>query len=70
IDAIFARLVRSPTYRHELEGDEPGAHAPVPGTMERFFEIVDHRLGGVGAWLESHGLGGDDIDRLRRRLIG
>jgi hypothetical protein len=68
IDAIMARLARSPTYRRELEGHDPQKHAPVPGTMERFLELVDDQLGGSVAWLEAHGLSGPDIDRLRRRL--
>ena len=56
IDAIMARLVSSPTYRSELEGHDPRAHAPVPGTIERVFELVDETFGGSAAWLSSHGL--------------
>ena len=44
IDAIMARLVSSPTYRSELEGHDPRTHAPVPGAMERVFELLDDRL--------------------------
>jgi protein-tyrosine phosphatase len=68
IDAIIARLVRSPTYRAELEGHDPQKHAPVPGTMERFLGLVDERLGGSVAWLSAHGLGDGDVEILRRRL--
>jgi hypothetical protein len=68
IDAIMARLVRSPTYRAELEGHDPQRHAPVPGTMERFLELVDDHFGGSVTWLSAHGLSGPDLDRLRRRL--
>ncbi len=66
--AILARLVRSPTYRAELEGYDAQKHEPLPGTMERVLELVDERFGGSTAWLSSHGLGGADAERLRRRL--
>ena len=68
IDAIMARLVRSPTYRAELEGHDPQDHAPVPGAMERVLDIVDKRFGGSVAWLRANGLSDPDLERLRRRL--
>jgi protein-tyrosine phosphatase len=68
IDAILARLVSSSTYRAELEGHDPQAHAPVPGTMERVFELVDERFGGSAAWLSAHGLDDADLEWLRCRL--
>jgi protein-tyrosine phosphatase len=70
IDAIIARLVSSPTYRAELKGHDPRAHAPVTGTMERVLELVDERLGGSAAWLSAQGLSDTDLQRLRRRLAG
>jgi protein-tyrosine phosphatase len=68
IDAIMARLVSSPTYRSELEGHDPRTHAPVPGTMEQLFEILDERFGGSAAWLSAHGLSDAELERLRRRM--
>ena len=69
IDAIVARLIRSPTYRAGLEKrDATGALAPEPGTMERLLELVDDRFGGSAAWLSAHGLGDHDLERLRHRL--
>ena len=68
IDAIMARLISSPTYRSELEGHDPRAHAPVPGAMERVFELLDDGFGGSAAWLSAHGLSDADLERLRRRL--
>jgi protein-tyrosine phosphatase len=68
IDAIMARLVSSPTYRPELEGHDPQAHAPLPGTMERVLEIADDRFGGSVAWLSAHGLDDAELDRLRDRM--
>jgi protein-tyrosine phosphatase len=68
IDAIVARLVRSPLYRDELRGHDPQRHAPVPGTIERVLELVDQRHGGSLAWLMENGLGTPDLRRLRRRI--
>jgi protein-tyrosine phosphatase len=68
IDAIIARLVSSPTYRSELEGHDPRAHAPVPGTMERVLELLDDSFGGSAAWLSAHGVSDAELDRLRRRI--
>lgn len=70
IDAILARLTASPTYRDELEGSDPRAHAPRAEVMERFFALVDERLGGSAAWLSAQGLPGDALDLLRVRLAG
>ena len=68
IEAILARLVSSSTYRAELEADNPRAHAPVPETMERFFELIDERFGGSIDWLSANGLSESDLERLRGRL--
>jgi protein-tyrosine phosphatase len=68
IDAIMARLVSSPTYRSELEGHDPRTHAPVPGTIERVFELLDEGFGGSAAWLSAHGLSDAELERLRRRM--
>ena len=68
IDAIIWRLVASPTYRSELEGHDPRTHAPVPGTMERVFELVDEAFGGSAAWLSAHGLTNPELERLRLRM--
>jgi protein tyrosine/serine phosphatase len=68
IEAIFDRLVSSSTYRAELEGHDPQAHAPVPGAIERVLDLVDQRWGGSVAWLAANGLAGADLDRLRFRL--
>ncbi len=68
IDAIVARLVSSPLYRDELQNHDPQQHAPVAGTMERVFELVDERHGGSVAWLAANGLSERDLQQLRRRL--
>ena len=68
IVAIFDRLLSSPTYRRELEGHDPQAHAPVPGTIERVLELMDERFGGSAAWLQANGLEASDLESLRHRL--
>jgi protein tyrosine/serine phosphatase len=68
IEAILDRLVSSPTYRSELEGNDPRRHAPVPGTMERVLDLVHQRFGGMADYLQEHGLNDADLGRLARRL--
>jgi protein-tyrosine phosphatase len=68
IEAIFARLLSSATYRAELEGHNPQQHAPLPGTMERVLELVDAEFGSAAGWLTAHGLDAADLERLRRRV--
>jgi hypothetical protein len=68
IDAIVARLVSSTTYRPGLEGRDPQELAPLLGTMERFLELIDERLGGSVSWLCAQGLSDADLERLRHRL--
>jgi protein-tyrosine phosphatase len=70
IEEIMARLMSSTTYRAELEAHDAHRHAPMPETIERFFEIVDERFGGSAAWLTENGLERADIERLMRRLGG
>jgi protein-tyrosine phosphatase len=65
---IMDRLLGSETYRAELEGHDPQAHAPQPGTMERVLELVQAEFGGSAAWLTAHGLTDADLALLRERL--
>jgi protein-tyrosine phosphatase len=68
IEAIVERLSQSDTYRDDMRRDAPHEHAPPPGTMDRVLEIVDLEFGGSRAWLTRHGLDGEALDRLSRRL--
>jgi hypothetical protein len=70
IELIADRLRSSTTYRAELDGRQPRELAPVPGTIERFLEIVDHQFGGSTAWLTDHGVEAPDLKELCRRLRG
>jgi protein tyrosine/serine phosphatase len=68
IERIAERLRSSPTYRAELEGRQAHEMAPLPGTKERFLEIVDQRMGGAAGWLVANGIKPADLERLRGRL--
>jgi protein-tyrosine phosphatase len=68
IEAIVARLMASPTYRAELDGQDPARLSPVPGTLERFLELLDQRFGGPVAWLSANGFEDADHVRLRARV--
>ena len=68
IELIMDRLLASDTYRRDLEGHDPQQHAPIPGTIERFFEIVEDRFDGSVPWLLESGLEPYDLERLRVRL--
>jgi hypothetical protein len=68
IDAIMARLVSSTTYRSELEGHDPQAHAPLPGTMERVLELIDQGFGGSAEWLAAQGMTDEELARLQHRV--
>lgn len=68
IEAITDRLLASPTYRAELEGQDPAGRAPKPGTMERLLAAIDEHLGGAAEWLLAKGMEPQDLERLRRRL--
>jgi protein-tyrosine phosphatase len=68
IDAIVARLLKSPLYRDDLEGHDARRHAPLPGTIERVLELIDERHGGSVAWLLANGLDESELQLLRRRV--
>ena len=65
---IIDRLCSSETYRHELVGHDPHAHAPVPGTIERVLEIVETAYGGAAEWLLANGLTEPELALLAERL--
>lgn len=68
IHQIMDRLVRSETYRAELEGHDPQVHAPVQGTIERVLQLVDEQHGGAAAFLAAHGLTDSELEQLRSRI--
>jgi protein-tyrosine phosphatase len=68
IEEILQRLLSSPTYQVELDGQQADELAPAPGTMERFLQLVDSSYRGSAAWLTANGLQPADLERLRQRL--
>jgi protein-tyrosine phosphatase len=66
--AILSRLRRSRTYGRDIDSVPAEAHQPRPETMAAFLEQMDARYGGITRWLTDHGLGADELDRLRVKL--
>ena len=62
IDEILARLLRSSTYRAELEGRDPQDHVPIPGVMERVLDIVDPTPQTVDALMKLELSAGVDVE--------
>lgn len=77
--AMTAELLR-PRERRWLEGLPPeertereamlARYAPTAEVMREVLEGLGERHGGVEPYLRSTGLGQDDLDRLRDRLVG
>lgn len=70
IDAIVARLAVRPTYAEDMTTRDVDSHTPRAATMARLLELLDERSGGPAGWLEAHGFGPGDQERLRDRLRG
>jgi protein-tyrosine phosphatase len=68
IDAIVARLAARPTYAEDMTTRDVDSHTPRAATMARVLERLDERSGGPVRWLEEHGFGPADQQRLRDRL--
>ncbi len=70
IEAIFARLLSSPTYADDLSGQSIDKHRPQPETMMRLLEALGSDFGGAGGWLRQHGWTERDAGALRDHLLG
>jgi protein-tyrosine phosphatase len=68
IDAIVERLSRSRMYNRGVTSVPLRAHAPRAETMKGFLEQLDARYGGLGSWLDGHGLAPDEVSALRAKL--
>jgi hypothetical protein len=68
IDALVAKLAASPTYAEDMTRRDVASHTPRAETMRRLLDLIDERFGGPAAWLERHGFGAADQQRLRARL--
>ncbi|MDT7573535.1 MAG: protein-tyrosine phosphatase [Actinomycetota bacterium] len=67
IEAIRDRLAASPTYAEDMRTRPLDDMRPHALSMRHFLDRLDE-LGGVGAWLTSHGFGPDEQSALRVRL--
>jgi hypothetical protein len=65
---LLARLRRSVTYSADVNRKPDDAHKPQAGTMTAFLAELDARFGGPAAWLTAHGMGEEDLTRLRDKL--
>jgi protein tyrosine/serine phosphatase len=68
LEAILARLARSPTYAQDLDSRPADTHRPHAVTMERFLAVLRERFGGPLGWLSRHGWTDDDTAALRATL--
>ena len=69
IEAIFARLSGSRTYRADLVDQDIDKHRTRPETMQRLLAGIDERFGGVDDWLRKHGWTDADAAALRSHLL-
>jgi protein-tyrosine phosphatase len=67
-EAIFRRLLASPTYHHDVSRMTVEEQMPKPETMDAFLGQLDKRYGGAASWLASHGFTDEDQALLRARL--
>jgi hypothetical protein len=69
LELLLDRLRRSPTYARDVNSKPAGSHRPQASTMAAFLDQLAARHGGATAWLASHGLGPDELDRLQAKLL-
>src|SRR3984957_7778297 len=68
IEAILARLRRSPTYARDIDNVPADAHLARPETMQAFLREVDTRYGGAAPGLTDHRLPAGELSLLRDKL--
>jgi protein-tyrosine phosphatase len=68
IDAIMDRLRASSTYAADIDKMPPDVHKPRAETLGAFLDEMHTRHGGVRTWLDGHGFGESDVERLRAKL--
>lgn len=69
IELILDRLRSTPTYADDIDRLPASEHAPRAATMHGFLERLDADHDGVLGWLAAHGFDGDDVARLRHKLL-
>ncbi|MGY1686765.1 tyrosine-protein phosphatase [Geodermatophilus sp. SYSU D00867] len=68
IEALVAKLRRSPTYADDMTRRDVASHTPRAATMRRLLEILGERHGGPLGWLDEHGFGAAEQAALRAKL--
>ena len=69
LDAIIERLNASAGYKEMFEALPPDTLHAEPETMAELLARFDTGYGGVAGYLESAGVGGDVIERLRANVL-
>jgi protein tyrosine/serine phosphatase len=69
IEAIFARLAGTRTYREDVAQAPVDKHRPRAVTMQRLLDAMDAIHGGIPAWLRAHGWTEQDAAALRSHLL-
>ena len=70
LEQIIERLMSSESYAMALRTQRLEDQLPRPETMESIFAMLHDQHGGAAEWLRAQGWRTDDLDRLRRKLIG
>jgi protein-tyrosine phosphatase len=70
LERILERLLREAPYTEVLSTRAVEDQLPRAETMERILAILQRDHGGAAGWLGEHGWSEEDVDRLRRSLIG
>jgi protein tyrosine/serine phosphatase len=68
IEDLVAKLAASPTYAEDMERRDVASHTPRADTMDRLLALLDERFDGPVGWLNEHGFGPEEQERLRARL--
>ena len=69
IDAIVARLSKSPTYADDPYLADVDGQRPRASTIEGFLDELESEDGGAATWLHDHGWTSADAAALRARLV-
>jgi protein-tyrosine phosphatase len=69
IEAIMARLAKSPTYAADPYLTDVDGQRPRASTIEGFLDQLEAEDGGAATWLGAQGWTSADAEALRARLV-